>query len=261
MVSGASFSRRETTSASRRCFVVWKGLASKESKLGSPAPGTIMDEYLEGFGVYGKGEGGFARGPKNIPGSRETHHGSNMFAVRRQAQSSSRRKNNNKSTNVRCRNIVRRIKTTAEYAMRSLSPYRYAGFQARQTHISSVLSPTAWCRYGQGFAVSNGLCITANFVPYGARLSNRKIVNKIHRMKQSNSQFSPSRVPESKHILKRSEAGTMYHFGRQIMLHVRSLGLGSDRVLPHLFSPNSRSSNILLEEERRFARWLYDSHH
>ena len=46
IVSGASFSKRDTTSLSRRCLDVWKGLASKVSKFGSPDPGTIIDEYL-----------------------------------------------------------------------------------------------------------------------------------------------------------------------------------------------------------------------
>mmetsp|Transcript_40997 Transcript_40997/g.104862 ORF Transcript_40997/g.104862 Transcript_40997/m.104862 type:complete len:312 (+) Transcript_40997:148-1083(+) len=37
---GCSFSSSCTTSASCRCFFVWYGLATNESKLGSPAPGT-----------------------------------------------------------------------------------------------------------------------------------------------------------------------------------------------------------------------------
>mmetsp|Transcript_8702 Transcript_8702/g.26762 ORF Transcript_8702/g.26762 Transcript_8702/m.26762 type:complete len:236 (-) Transcript_8702:951-1658(-) len=45
MVSGGSFSRSATTSDSRRCSLVSYGLASKASKLGSPAPGTNIDVY------------------------------------------------------------------------------------------------------------------------------------------------------------------------------------------------------------------------
>ena len=44
MVSGGSFSSSETTSDSCRIFLVWKGPASKLSKLGSPAPGTTIEQ-------------------------------------------------------------------------------------------------------------------------------------------------------------------------------------------------------------------------
>src|ERR1700733_13507742 len=43
IVSGCSLLRSDLTSASWRCLVVSYGFTSKASKLGSPAPGTIME--------------------------------------------------------------------------------------------------------------------------------------------------------------------------------------------------------------------------
>jgi len=43
IISGCNLSNSDRTSASRRCCVVWYGLASRASKLGSPAPGMMRD--------------------------------------------------------------------------------------------------------------------------------------------------------------------------------------------------------------------------
>ena len=78
---------------------------------------------------------------------------------------------------------------------------------------------------------------------------------------------SPFGVPQSQHVLQRAEAGPVHHFRRQVVLHVRSLGLRGNRVLPHLQPPGTKNwggvvwgdqsdTNQRLKSWRFVPQWL-----
>ena len=66
---------------------------------------------------------------------------------------------------------------------------------------------------------------------------------------------SPFRVPQSQHVLQRAEAGPVHHFRRQVVLHVRSLDLRGNRVLPHL-QPSRTQVGVARRSQITGTRYL-----
>lgn len=55
---------------------------------------------------------------------------------------------------------------------------------------------------------------------------------------------SPFRVSQSQHVLQRAETRAVHHLRRELVLHVRSLGLGRNRIFPHLQNRAKKRQNI-----------------